>query len=300
MKSILVIGSSNTDMVIRVPELPAAGETVLGRDFKIFGGGKGANQAIAARRAGGDVRFLAALGDDDFGASAVDVFHREGIQTDAIRIIPNTASGVALIYVSDAGENCIGVASGANACLTSEMLDASLFSDVALLLIQMESPLATVTTAVSLARQAGIPVILNPAPAAALADDILRGLYCITPNETEATILTGVEVHDLASAKDAADCLLDKGVQNIVVTLGKNGALLHNAEDSTHYAAAPVEVIDTTAAGDTFNGVLATLIAEGMTLDVAVPLATAAATCSVQAEGAFDSIPLREMYDNAN
>jgi ribokinase len=297
VKSILVIGSSNTDMVIRVPELPAAGETVLGHDFRIFGGGKGANQAIAARRAGGEVRFLAALGDDDFGANTIGVLGREGIQTDAIRIIPDTSSGVALIYVSDAGENCIGVASGANACLASDMLDASLFSEAAILLIQLETPLATVTAAVSLAKRAGIPAILNPAPAARLPDDILQDLYCITPNETEAETLTGVAVHDLASAKIAAAELLDKGVRNVVVTLGGKGALLHNAAGSTHYDAATVDVVDTTAAGDTFNGVLATLVAEGKTLDVAVPLATAAATCSVQKAGAFDSIPLRSTYD---
>ncbi|MCH9695947.1 MAG: ribokinase [Gammaproteobacteria bacterium] len=300
MKSILVIGSSNTDMVIRVPELPAAGETVMGSNFRIFGGGKGANQAIAARRAGGEVRFLAALGDDDFGSTAIDTFQREGIQTDAIKVMSDKASGVALIYVSDAGENCIAVASGANACLRCDVLDESLVSDAQLLLVQLESPLETVARAIAVAKQAGVPAILNPAPAAPLPDDVLNDLYCITPNETEATALTGIVVHDLPSAAAAATRLREKGVRNVIITMGADGALLHNAESTTHCVANSVNVVDTTAAGDTFNGVLAALIAEGKSLQAAVPIAVAAATCSVQSAGAFDSIPFRAAYNSTS
>ena len=293
MKSILVIGSSNTDMVIRVPALPQPGQTVSGGEFQTFGGGKGANQAIAAKRAGGDVRFIAAVGKDTFGEAAIGTFAAEGIDTSGIQIVDSVPSGIAMIFVSVAGENCISVAPGANAYLTPEMLSQQqyAFDDAGLLLMQLETPLETVAAAIAMAASRDTPVILNPAPATPLSDQILKNLFCITPNETEAEVLTGVAVGDEKSALDAAAALLHRGVQNVVITMGASGALLHNS-DGTHFQpAAAVDVVDTTGAGDTFNGVFAAMIARKHSLEDALQTAVGAATISVQTAGAITSIP---------
>lgn len=293
MKSILVIGSSNTDMVLRLGELPLAGQTILGSEFQTFGGGKGANQAVAARRAGGDVCFVAAVGNDDFGRNAIASYRAEGINTDKIEMIDGTASGVALIFVSDAGENCIGVAPGANGSLTAAALHAneSLFENASVVLVQLEIPMPTVTAAIELAAKHGTRCILNPAPAAPLADSAIKTLFCITPNENEAEALTGIAVVDTDSAKLAANKLLDLGVENVVITLGKNGAILCNAHACYHHPAESVDVVDTTGAGDTFNGVFAAMIANGSSLEDALRIAVEAASLSVQTAGAIDSIP---------
>ena len=293
MSPILVIGSSNTDMVIKVPELPRPGQTIAGEDFQIFGGGKGANQAIAAKRAGAAVRFIAAIGDDDFGKSALQTFAAEGIDTSSIQILADTPSGVAMIFVDAGGENCIGVASGANARLTPELLQSQqyAFDDVAVLLMQLETPLETVAAAMQMAAARELPVILNPAPAQALSKDLLQGLYCITPNETEAELLSGIAVNDEASAIEAAEAMRQQGVQNVIVTLGAKGALLCSAAGTYLQPAEAVKVVDTTAAGDTFNGVLAAMIAKGESLQSAVETAVRAATMSVQRAGAIASIP---------
>lgn len=299
MTSILVIGSSNTDMVIRVPNLPLPGQTVLGGNFEIFAGGKGANQAVAARRAGAKVRFLAAVGNDNFGRDAIDTCTAEGIDTSLIQVLEDIASGVAMIFVSDSGENSIAVAPGANGHLSPQTLhrQKDLLDDTSVLLLQLETPLETVTTAIELAFQQGTPCILNPAPATTIADDVLAKLFCITPNETEARLLTGISVTDVHSAERAADVLLQRGVKNVVITMGDNGALLRNAELTHHHKAESVTPVDTTAAGDTFNGVLAAAVGEGLSLQEAVQLAVAAATLSVQTAGAIASIPRREDYE---
>ena len=293
MNSILVIGSSNTDMVIRVPELPHPGETVAGGEFEVFGGGKGANQAIAARRAGGDVQFIAAVGNDEFGKNAIATFVAEGIDTSGIQVVDEAPSGVAMIFVNHAGENCIGVAPGANARLTPEILSShqNAFGKADVLLLQLETPMDSVAAAIEMAAANDLPVVLNPAPAARLPEQLLNKLYCLTPNSTEAEALTGVAISDEKSAVVAADVLLDRGVQNVVITLGGDGALLRNA-DGTHYqSAASVDVVDTTGAGDTFNGVLATMIARRQPLQDAIETAVKAATLSVQTAGAIASIP---------
>ena len=291
--SILVIGSSNTDMVIKVPGLPQPGETVSGGDFQVFGGGKGANQAVAARRAGGKVQFIAAVGDDDFGRAAIDTFSREGIDTTGIQIIENAPSGVAMIFVSDSGENCIGVASGANARLSPEVLQDQqhAFDDADLLLMQLEIPLETVAAAVKMANLSNTRVIINPAPATRLPESMLQNLFCITPNETEAEALTGIAVTDQESAVAAGNALLERGVQNVVLTMGANGALLHNATGSHYQSADKVTAVDTTGAGDTFNGVFAAMLANGRSLEDAVASGVRAATISVQTAGAIASIP---------
>jgi ribokinase len=298
MKEILVVGSSNTDMVLRLKEIPQPGQTVMGGDFKVFAGGKGANQAVAARRAGGEVRFMAAVGNDDFGKAAIKGLNREGIKTGLIQIVDGVPSGVAMIFVSDEGENCIGVAPGANKELASGFLEdnSQVFTQCSHLLVQLEIPMETVETVVRMASQNGVQTILNPAPAAKLSNQILQDLYCITPNEHEAEELTGIAVSNLESAERAAKALLQRGVQNVIVTLGSNGALLVNSQGVHHQDAEKVDVIDTTAAGDTFNGILAALLAEGRSLKESIRLAVKGATLAVQQHGAGDSVPYRDAF----
>jgi len=300
MNDVLVIGSSNTDMVVRVRAIPHSGQTVMGDDLQIFAGGKGANQAVAARRAGANVHFMAAVGNDDFGKTAIDGFNREGIRTDNIQVLDGVPSGVAMIFVSDEGENCIGVAPGANNQLEAGFLidNSRAFKDCGYLLIQLEIPMNTVETAVRLASETGTRVILNPAPAAKLSDSVLTGLYCITPNEHEAQELTGIGVTDRESARKAAHALLQCGVQNVIITLGSDGALLVSSDEVYHQKAKPTEVVDTTGAGDTFNGVLTAMLAEGRSMKDSIGLAVKGATLSVQKPGATDSVPFRQEFIN--
>jgi len=287
MKNILVIGSSNTDMVIRVGGLPHPGETVLGDQFQIFAGGKGANQAIAAHRAGANVRFLTAVGDDDFGKAAINTLVAEGIDTDAVQVVSGVPSGVALILVDHHGENCIAVAPGANAHITPKVVKeyGHIFMDVGFLLVQLETPMAAVEQAIALAAENNVKVILNPAPAATLSNNVLEKLFCITPNESELEALTGKEVRNVKNAVDAASQLLQGGVQNVVVTMGESGALLCNSDGAHHEKADSVQVVDTTGAGDTFNGVFTATLAAGQSLRNALRLAVAAASLSVQYAG---------------
>lgn len=287
MKSILVIGSSNTDMVVRVGGLPLPGETVLGDQFQIFAGGKGANQAVAAQRAGATVRFLGAVGSDDFGKAAIDALVDEGIDTDAVQVIGGVPSGVALILVDQNGENCIAVAPGANAHITPEVVHeyGHIFPDVGFLLVQLEMPMDAVEKAIALAAENDVKVILNPAPAASLSDTLLKNLFCITPNASELKTLTGKEVRNAKTAAAAASVLLQRGVRNVVVTLGEAGALICNSDGTHHEKAVAVQVVDTTGAGDTFNGVFTAKLAAGKSLRDALRLAVAAASLSVQYAG---------------
>lgn len=293
MGSVLVIGSSNTDMVINLPTLPRPGETISNGRFQTFAGGKGCNQAIAARRAGAQVRFVAAVGDDDFGRSAIALCSNEGIDTSAIQVVADSPSGIAMIFVDETGENCIGVAPGANQMLTPNMISehATLFDEADVLLIQLETPIETVSTALQMARDRGLPALLNPAPAARLPNDALAGLYCITPNESEAQVLTGMPVSDVESAIAAADALRAQGIENVIVTLGSEGAVLRNNKGTYKQDAESVTVVDTTGAGDTLNGVFAAMIAKHQSLHLSIERAVAAATQSVQIAGATASIP---------
>ncbi|MEL7187647.1 MAG: ribokinase, partial [Pseudomonadota bacterium] len=265
MPPVLVIGSSNTDMVIRVPTLPAPGETVLGGEFQSFAGGKGANQAVAAARAGASVEFLGAVGDDDLGIAARAVLENEGIGTQYLDSVADTASGVALIFVNDAGENCIGVASGANACVTTDQIaqNSDAISSAGILLMQLETPMDAIAAAARAAAEANVRAILNPAPAAALDDALFATLFCITPNAGEATALTGIDVQCADSAATAATRLIERGVDCAVITLGGDGALVADDSGITHIEAPAVPVTDTTGAGDTFNGVLAAMLNDG-------------------------------------
>lgn len=295
MPTILVIGSANTDMVVRTTRFPQPGETILGGEFFMFPGGKGANQAVAAARLGGEVSFVCKLGSDIFGQQAMEGFKKEKINTTYCYTSPDTASGVALITVNAAGENEIVVASGANNELTKEDIDKAhaAFEQADIMLIQLETPIATVEHAIRKGYEMGKRVILNPAPAQAISADIYPCLYLITPNETEAALLTGIEVTDAATANQAAEALLQFGAQQVLVTLGSRGAFFKSSETQALIPAKKVKAIDTTAAGDVFNGALAVALAEGWDWLEAIGFAASAAAFSVTRMGAQTSAPTR-------
>ena len=298
MKNIVVIGSSNTDMVVKTSHLPVPGETVLGGDFFMNAGGKGANQAVAAARYGNRVVFVAKTGNDLFGEQVRKSMKEDGIVTDYVFIDEEHPSGVALITIDQKAENCIVVAGGANMYLKPEDIDKAkeeiLGGDV--VLMQLETPIETVEYAAKMAAEAGVKVILNPAPAPAepLSKELISNLYLITPNRSEASRLTGIEVTDLASAQRAALALYDMGAKNVIVTLGSEGSLVYDGHMMMRVEAIKVEAVDTTAAGDTYNGVLASVIAEGKSLIDAVHEANIAGAISVTRMGAQPAAPTRE------
>ncbi len=296
---IVVIGSSNTDMVVKLDRLPKPGETLLGGEFTSYGGGKGANQAVAAVRAGGDVTFVARLGCDALGDQALAFYIKEGIDTRFIFRDPSAASGVALIFVGGHGENSIAVAPGANAQLSPADLEAArpVITGADAVLLQLEIPLETVRSAVAMAHEAGVPVILNPAPAQPLPDDLREQIDLLTPNESEAGALSGLGyqfVEGKRKASKAAEVLHRLGSKAVIVTMGENGALISEPERSQIIKSFKVEAVDTTAAGDTFNGALAVALAEKQPLPEAVRFAQAAAALSVTRSGAQESTPRRE------
>jgi len=293
MSKIVVIGSSNTDMVIQSEHLPAPGETILGGTFFMNPGGKGANQAVAAAKLGGDVVFVARVGDDIFGQEAVAGFKLEGINTDFIVTDPEQPSGVATIMVDAKGENCIAVASGANNMLSPADVDQAMAQvDAAdVLLMQLETPIETIEYVASLGSEKGKTVILNPAPAQALSDELLAKIDVITPNETEAEMLTGINVENLADAEKAAQALRDKGIGTVIITMGSQGAFVLSDSFTGMVATRKVEAVDTTAAGDTFNGALAVGMANGQAIEEALAFANKAATISVTRLGAQASVP---------
>jgi len=290
-KKILIIGSSNTDMVVRTASFPKPGETILGGSFLMNPGGKGANQAVAAARLDGDVRFVTKTGDDIFGQQAIQGFLKEGLDINYSKITPDFPSGIALITVSDSGENQIVVASGANMDLNPEDLPHAAFTDVDYALLQLEIPLSTVEFAVQKCQEMNIKVILNPAPAAKINDDLLSKIFLITPNETETELLTGILPDTPEKMQRAAEILLRKGVQHIMITLGKKGVFLHNENTQETIPAFEVEAKDTTAAGDVFNGALITALSKGKDLKSAAVFASKAAAISVTRLGAQSSAP---------
>jgi len=295
VKRILVVGSSNTDLIIRVPRLPRPGETVLGGEFSTAAGGKGANQAVAAARAGGRVTFVARIGADGFGDRALANIESNGIDARFVLRNEGAPSGIALITVDERGENSISVASGANALLAAADIERAgeAFAAADILLLQLESPLDAVAAAVREARKRGVPVVLNPAPARDLDDDLLRLVAVLTPNEHEAGLLAGIAVKDERSARDAARRLRDRGPATVVVTLGERGVYAVAPGFEAHVPAFKVEPVDTTAAGDVFNGALAVALAETLPLPEALRFAQAAAAISVTRPGAQPSAPTR-------
>ncbi|MFN8356682.1 MAG: ribokinase [Spirosomataceae bacterium] len=295
MAKIVIIGSTNTDMVVKSQKIPTPGETVIGGDFFMNLGGKGANQAVSVARLSGDGTFITKVGSDLFGEQALSQFRLEGLDTTWVFKDAHAASGVALILVDSKGENCISVASGANANLLPDDIEQAKTSleSADFLLLQLEIPLQTVSYVAQLGYFLQKKIIVNPAPAQSLPDELYPLLYCITPNETEAEILTGITVTDENSAARAAHYLHQKGVENVVITLGAKGAFLSTATEQTLISAPIVKAIDTTAAGDVFNGALTVALSEGNVLREAVHFAIQAASLSVTRAGAIASVPYR-------
>jgi ribokinase len=294
--SIVVIGSSNTDMVVRSAHLPQAGETIVGGTFFMNAGGKGANQAVAAARLGGSVSLIAKLGKDVFGNQALKLFEEEGIDTSAILTDPILPSGVALITVDDNAENCIVVAPGSNAALTA--LDVKKYQQkietASIVLMQLEIPVETVTFATLAAFNKKVKVILNPAPACPLSDELLKHISIITPNQKEASMLTGIAVTDMPAAENAARSLHKKGIETVIITMGSKGALLFHENEFTIIESPKVKAVDSTAAGDVFNGALAVALSENKSMKDAASFACRAAAIAVTRLGAQASAPYRK------
>lgn len=297
MKTLCVLGSINVDHVIRVPYFPKAGETLTGHSYQIAYGGKGANQAVAAARLGAKVKFIGAIGDDGIGQIMKSAFEQDEIDTSMIATLPNQSTGLAMIQVSDEGENSIVISAGANAELTAEYVQQYQreITQADILLMQLESPLQAVTLAAKMAKSTGTKVVLNPAPAQKLSDELLGYIDMITPNETEAEILTGVKVTDVHTAGQAAEIFHQKGIQTVLITLGAKGVYFSElGKQGKIIAGFKVQAVDTTAAGDTFNGGLVTALLEGKNMQDAIQFAHAAAAISVTRIGAQPAIPTRQ------
>ncbi len=299
MKKLCVLGSINVDHVIRVPYFPKAGETLTGYGYQIAYGGKGANQAVAAARVGAKVSFIGAIGDDQIGQTMKQAFEQDGIDISAICVIPNQSTGLAMIQVADSGENSIVISAGANADLSEALVEQhkSHIEQADILLMQLESPLQAVTLATKFAKTAGVKVVLNPAPAQPLPDSLLSHIDIITPNETEAEILTGIKVTDEKTATVAANHFHQLGIETVLITLGSKGVYYSEKGRGEIIPGFRVDAVDTTAAGDTFNGAFVTALLEGKSAKDAIRFAHAAAAISVTRMGAQTAIPRREDVD---
>ena len=297
---ILVVGSTNTDMVIKADHLPAPGETILGGHFFMNPGGKGANQAVAAKRLGGEVTFIAKTGNDIFGERSVQLFKAEGIDITHMIIDADHPSGVALITVDKNAENCIVVASGANASLIPADIKPAteLIKNAGIILMQLEIPLETVLYVALIAKATGAKVILNPAPACPLDEALLKCISIITPNKKEAEMLSGISIKDMESTTSAARAIREKGVETVIITLGATGAYISNKYLEVLIPSPVVNAVDTTAAGDVFNGALAVALSEEIPLKQAVAFACKAASISVTRLGAQSAAPHRSEIES--
>ncbi|KJF87408.1 ribokinase [Photobacterium phosphoreum] len=300
MNKLVVLGSVNADHVLQVPSFPRPGETLHGRNYQVIAGGKGANQAVAAARLNADIGFIACVGDDSFGINIRENFRMDGIDITAVKMEPNCPTGIAMIQVSDSGENSICLSAEANAKLTAAAIEPDLerIRQADYLLMQLETPLCGIEKAAQVAKDANTVVILNPAPARVLSDELLACVDMITPNETEAEVLTGITVTDAESAQQAANILHAKGINTVMITLGAKGVWLSQNGCGDIIAGFNVEVTDTTAAGDTFNGAFVTGLLEDLSLESAIKFAHAAAAISVTRFGAQTSIPTRKEVDD--
>lgn len=292
---VIVVGSINMDMVVKTSHIPQPGETVLGGEFFMNPGGKGANQAVSIARLGGNVAFIGKIGDDIFGKQSYQLFDEEGVDTSGILSDRNSPSGIALITVDEDGENSIVVAPGANARLKPE--DVKLMSEKypqgGIILLQLEIPMETVAFAAQLACDRGWLVIVNPAPANKHIHSLFPLIDILTPNVPEAEMLSGICINDIETAKQAAEHIHEQGVKNVIITLGKDGAAVLDNGTFTHIPAPVVDAVDTTAAGDVFNGALAVALSEGKNLTDATEFACGAASIAVTKMGAQSSIPYR-------
>lgn len=302
MRKIIVAGSSNIDMNIYVERLPRPGETIGEGRFMQANGGKGANQAVAAGRLGGDVLFLTCVGDDMHGRMLKEVFASDGIDTSRMKFSPASPTGTALIFVADDGENSIAVAPGANRELLPSDIDAaeSELDGAQFLLMQLEIPFDTVRHAADIAFSKNVKVVLNPAPMGGeIPAELLEKLWLITPNETEAEKLTGITIESAEDAFKAADCLLGKGVKNVIITMGSSGSVVCNASMKEVVPSRKVTAVDTVGAGDVYNGALVTALSEGKDLVEAARFATVASSIAVTRPGAQPAVPTRQEVDEA-
>ena len=296
MNKLVVLGSVNADHVLQVPSFPRPGETLHGHNYQVIPGGKGANQAVAAARLNADVGFIACVGDDSFGINIRESFKLDGINTQGVKMQPNCPTGIAMIQVSESGENSICISAEANNYLTAELIETDLAAirDAKYLLTQLETPLDGIERAVQAAKEAGTSVILNPAPAKELPASLLSNVDVITPNETEAEVLTGITVVDEETAQLAANALHLKGIEIVMITMGAQGVWLSQNGRGELIAGFRVDAVDTTAAGDTFNGAFVTGLLEDMPIESAIKFAHGAAAISVTRLGAQTSIPHRD------
>ena len=291
--SVWVLGSTNVDLIVKTEHLPLPGETVTGGTFLQANGGKGANQAVAAARAGASVGFLSAVGSDQLGLDCLAALTREGIDTSNVMQVQNQRTGIALITVDRSGENCIVVASGANTSITTEEIDRTQASlpEANAVVCQLETPLEGVSRILAIARARRIATILDPAPAVTLPDALLANVDCLTPNESETEILTGIRPETTESGLEAAAILRKRGVNTVILTLGERGALLVDQTGHIWVAPPAVEVLDTTAAGDAFSGYLAAHVGSGASFRSALPYAICAGSLATQSVGAQPAIP---------
>ncbi|MGS3449821.1 ribokinase [Klebsiella electrica] len=296
---LVVLGSINADHILNLESFPTPGETVTGQHYQVAFGGKGANQAVAAGRSGADIAFIACTGDDDIGERVRRQLERDRIDVAPVRAVKEQSTGVALIFVNAEGENVIGIHAGANAALSVGQVAAeeARIAGAQALLMQLESPLESVLAAAKIAHQHQTTVVLNPAPARALSDELLSLIDIITPNETEAEKLTGIRVENDDDAAKAARALHEKGIGIVMITLGSRGVWVSREGQGRRISGFKVQAIDTIAAGDTFNGAFVTALLEGTALDEAIRFAHAAAAIAVTRKGAQPSVPWREEID---
>jgi ribokinase len=292
MNKIVVLGSLNMDLVINTPRIPVLGETIHGSGFATFPGGKGANQAVAAAKLGGDVTMIGCVGNDSHGTDLINSLTYNGVKVENIRILKGSTTGIAVIVVSN-GDNFIILDSGANFLLKPEQMDqfTDVISNSDILMLQLEIPLDVVEKAVEIAKYNGVKVLLNPAPAYKLSDKLLSKIDIITPNENECEYITGIPIRSLDDTAKAIKYLMNKSIKQIIVTLGNKGVIYNNGDEVIHRSVPNVEVIDTTAAGDSFSGALAVALSNGKPIDDAINFANIVGTITVTRNGAQASLP---------
>ena len=297
--NLVVLGSLNADHILNLETFPTPGETVTGNQYQVAFGGKGANQAVAAGRSGANIAFIACTGDDDTGERVRKQLASDNIDIAPVSVVAGESTGVALIFVNAEGENVIGIHAGANAALTTERVEAQrgIIAGAEALLMQLESPVESVLAAAKIAHENHTSVVLNPAPARVLSDELLALVDIITPNETEAEKLTGIRVENDDDAARAALALHDKGIGTVIITLGSRGVWASVNGEGRRVPGFKVKAIDTIAAGDTFNGALVTALLEGKAMDDAIRFAHAAAAIAVTRKGAQPSVPWRKEID---
>ena len=294
MANIIVVGSLNADLVVRTPRFPQPGETISGEDLQIIPGGKGANQAVAAARQGTPTAMVGRVGRDSFGPDLINNLKQNGVDTERVQTDPESATGTAIIIVDTNGQNSIVLSPGGNGKVTPADVEEIPFSEATLLLLQLEIPVEAVLAAARRAKENGLRVLLNPAPARALPDELLALPDFLLPNESELSLLSDLPVNDLPSAENAAKTLLERGIQTVIVTLGANGALIVNKELTKHIPSFKVDVVDTTAAGDAFIGGFASALLQNKSLEEAVRYGCACGALAATKFGAQPSLPTKE------